>query len=114
MNLTDINPVDIITHIKQNFNRDQAVGLNSLIFLALREDTSVACQWRSWGSEDIPDQVIGWCGRMDEHDLLELAASIANGLLDEDFTAALDTENAKRPTVQAIDDQNQPTLLSDY
>ncbi|MEH1797395.1 hypothetical protein [Nostoc sp.] len=114
MNITDMKPPDIITHIEQNFNRAQATGLNALIFLALREDTSVAYQWRSHVFEDIPDQIIGWCGCMDKHDLVELATAIANGLLDDIFPVALDTENHQKPTVQASDDQKQPTLLSDY
>ncbi|MEH1852670.1 MAG: hypothetical protein V7L11_13645 [Nostoc sp.] len=114
MNLTEIKPADIITHIEQNFNRSQATGLNSLIFLALREDTSVAYQWRSWGFEDIPKQVIDWCGCMDEHDLIELALSITNCLYDEILPAAVELKNAQAVDVQAIEEQFQPTLLSDY
>jgi hypothetical protein len=114
MNVTKKKSADIIIHIEQNFNRSQATGLNALIFLALREDTSVAYQWRSHSFEDIPDQIIGWCGCINKRHLAELATVIANGLRDEIFPAALDTENSQAVDEQAIEPLNQPTLLSDY
>ncbi|MEH1824471.1 MAG: hypothetical protein V7L22_03730 [Nostoc sp.] len=114
MNLTEIKPADIITHIEQNFNRSQATGLNCLIFLALREGSDVAHHWNEWGFADIPQQVIAWCDELQEDELLEVATAIINGLLDEIITAARDTGNAQRLTPQAIDHQKQPSLLSDY
>ncbi|MEH2307014.1 hypothetical protein [Nostoc sp.] len=114
MDLTDIKPVDIITHIEQNFNRSQATGLNCLIFLALREQTSVAYQHKEYCFEDIPEQIIAWCDCMDEHDLVGLATEIANGLWDENIAAAVEPGNAETQSAQPIEDQNQPTLLSDY
>ncbi|MBN3907674.1 MAG: hypothetical protein HWQ35_14270 [Nostoc sp. NMS1] len=112
--LTDINPVDIITHVEQNFNRSQATGLNSLIFLALREQTTVGHQRKEWGFEDIPEQIVAWCDELEDEDLLEVATAIATGLLDEITTISMFTENAQNYTAQSIDDQKQPTLLSDY
>jgi hypothetical protein len=112
--LTDIKPTDIITHIEQNFNRTQAIGLNCLIFLALREGTNVGHQRKEWGFGDIPEQMITWCDQLDNDDLLELGTAIANALFDEIITMSMFTENAQNYAVQAIDHQKQPTLLSDY
>ncbi|MDZ8135170.1 MAG: hypothetical protein RM049_07675 [Nostoc sp. DedQUE04] len=109
-----MNVTEIITYIEQNFNRTQAIGLNSLIFLSLREDTSVGYQWKSWGFVDIPKQVIDWCGCMDEHDLIELATAIANCLIDGIIPTAVEPANAQIIAMQAIDKQKQPSLLSDY
>jgi hypothetical protein len=89
-NLTDIKPTDIITHIEQNFNRPQAIGLNCLIFLALREGTNVGHQRKEWGFGDIPEQMITWCDQLDNDDLLELGTAIANGLYDEIIVSGLE------------------------
>jgi hypothetical protein len=81
--LTDINQQDLIAHIEKTFNRAQATGLNCLIFLSLREQSTVAYQWDEWGFTDIPQQVITWCDQLEEDDLISLAAHIAAGLLEE-------------------------------
>ncbi len=127
--LTDINPSDIVGHIEQNFNRTQATGLNSLIFLALREQTTVVHQRKEWGFEDIPQHIAAWCDELTDDDLLEVATAITTGLLDnlvetgtqvmsdllDDFAAAaLEAKNIQNYAAQAIDDQNKPNLLSDY
>lgn len=114
MNLTDIKPVDIITHIERNFNRAQATGLNALIFLALREETSIAYQHKEYCFEDIPEQIIAWCDGLEENDLLELATEITSGLLDEIIAGQIASESGKSQIPQAIEPQKQPTLLSDY
>ncbi|MCC5620675.1 hypothetical protein [Nostoc sp. CHAB 5715] len=114
MNVTEINRLDIINHIEQNFDRTQTTGLNCLIFLALREKSTIAYQKKEWGFEDIPEQIIQACDSLEETELAELGADIAASLLDEIISAALDTKNAQKLTTQAIDDHNQPTLLSDY
>ncbi|ACC80333.1 hypothetical protein [Nostoc punctiforme] len=115
MNLTDIKPVDIITHIEQNFNRAQATGLNSLIFLALREQTSIAYQHKEYCFEDIPEQIIAVCDSLDEYHLVFLGVEIASWLLGEKKTTKQEeVKNAQPIAIQAIDDQKQPTLLSDY
>ncbi|MEH2392588.1 MAG: hypothetical protein V7K21_13360 [Nostoc sp.] len=115
--LTDVNPNDIITHVEQNFSRAQATGLNCLIFLALREQTSIAYQRKELGFEDIPEQVIAWCDGLEEDDLLDLAARITAGLLDnlgevgtqylydlfdEVTAAALHTKSAQIQTTQGL------------
>jgi hypothetical protein len=41
------------------------------------------------GFEDIPEQVIAWCDCLNEDDLTQLAAEIANGLWDENIAAAI-------------------------
>ncbi len=114
MNLTDINPVDIITHIEQNFNRAQATGLNSLIFLAMREQTTVVHQRKEWGFEDIPRHIACWCDELTDEDLLGVATAIVTVLLEQMSIMPIFTEKAQNIAVQAIDDQKQPTLLSDY
>ncbi|MEH1802161.1 hypothetical protein [Nostoc sp.] len=103
MNVTDIKPSDIITHLNnQNKNYCQATGLNALIFLALREQTTVAHQHKELGFDDIPEQIIAWCDCLDEYDLTELAAEIANGLWDENIAAALVIKISEPIAVQAI------------
>ncbi|MEH1916978.1 hypothetical protein [Nostoc sp.] len=113
MNLTDIKTSDIIAKIG-DFNRAQAIGLNCLIFLALREQTSVTRQHEEFGFEDIPPQIAQSCDRLDDDALLDLAGQITFCLVTEKATAAADEENAQLLVEQAIYDQNQPTLLSDY
>ncbi|MFN6540890.1 MAG: hypothetical protein RM021_031740 [Nostoc sp. EkiNYC01] len=112
MNLTQ--PEEIITHIEQNFNRAQATGLNCLIFLALREQTSVAYHWNEWGFADIPQQVIAWCDELQEDDLLDLTTQITVGLLDELVTNLREPENIQPVAAQAIEPNPTPSLLSDY
>ncbi|BAY77942.1 hypothetical protein NIES25_44120 [Nostoc linckia NIES-25] len=112
MNLTQ--PEEIITYIEQNFNRAQATGLNCLIFLSLREQTSVAYQHSEWGFDDIPEHIIAQCDSLEEDDLIELATEIATGLLDELVTNLREPENAESTAVQAIEPNLTPSLLSDY
>lgn len=114
MNITGINHLDIITHIHQNFNRTQATGLNCLIFLSLREQTTIAYQKKEWRFEDIPEQVIAWCDSLEEDDLIELGADIAAGLLDEIIAAAVEPTNAQILAMQAIEAKVNTPLLSDY
>ncbi|AVH71574.1 hypothetical protein [Nostoc sp. 'Lobaria pulmonaria (5183) cyanobiont'] len=113
MNVTDTKPVDIITRIG-NFNHTQAIGLNCLIFLAVREQTTVTYQYEELGFEDIPQQIVTLCDRLDDDALLDLAGQITFCLVTEKTAAALEEENAQLLAAQAIDDQKQPTLLSDY
>jgi hypothetical protein len=114
MNLTEIKPIDIIIHIEQNFNRTQATGLNCLIFLALREQTTIAYQRKEWGFEDIPEYIVSWCDSLEEDDLIQLAADIAAGLLDEIIGAAVEPTSAQIITMQAIESKVCTPLLSDY
>ncbi|MEH1862061.1 MAG: hypothetical protein V7L21_29575 [Nostoc sp.] len=114
MNLTEINRLDIISHIEQNFNRTQTTGLNCLIFLALREKSTIAYQKKEWGFEDIPEQIITWCDSLEEIELIELGADIAAGLLDEIITAAVEPTNAQIIAMQAIEAKVNTPLLSDY
>ena len=119
--LTDISSNDIITHIEQNFSHAQATGLNCLIFLSMREQTTVAFQHEELGFKDIPQQIVTWCDGLDVDDLLELATRITAGLLDdlletgtqvltdllEEVTAAaLNTKSAQNVTVHPIDNQD--------
>lgn len=99
MNVTDIKPVDIITHVEQNFNRSQATGLNALIVLALREQTSVAYQHKEYCFEDIPEQIIAVCDSLDEYHLLFLVVEITSWLLGE-------VKSAQSIAAQPIDGQN--------
>ncbi|MEH2246388.1 hypothetical protein [Nostoc sp.] len=127
--LTDMKRVNIITYIEQNFSRTQATDLNCLIFLSMREQTTVAFQHEELGFDDIPLRIVNWCDEQDEDVLLELATRITASLLDdlleietqvlyysldEIAAAALSTKNAQSATAQVIEPQNQPTLLSDY
>ncbi|MHC5853786.1 hypothetical protein [Nostoc sp.] len=114
MNVADIKPSDIITHIEQNFNRTQATGLNCLIFLSLREQTTVAYQRKEWGFDDIPEHIIAWCDSLQEDGLIQLAEEITAGLLDEIIAAAVESKNAQVVTIQAIEAKPNTTLLSDY
>lgn len=109
-----MNLTEIITHIEQNFNRAQATGLNCLIFLALRENCDVVNHWNEWGFADIPQEVVSWCDELQEDELLGVATAITAGLLDENTTISMFTENAQNYAVQAVEPQKQPTLLSDY
>lgn len=82
--LTDIiNRQNLVAHIEMNFTRAQATGLASLIFLSLREQTTLAYQWDEWGFTDIPQEFITWCDeQLEEDDLISLAADIAASLLE--------------------------------
>ncbi|MEH2193421.1 MAG: hypothetical protein V7K98_12390 [Nostoc sp.] len=113
MNLTKMKRLEIIKYSK-NFDRAQSLGLNSLIFLALREQTSVAHQYEECGFQDIPEELIAGCDALENDELLDLAGEITFHLLGEKITAAVEDENAQYLAAQAIHDQNQPTLLSDY
>ncbi len=79
--LTDISRQDIVAYIEESFNPAQAAGLNCLIFLSLREQSTVAYQWDEWGFTDIPQQVITWCDELKEHELRLLTVDIAIGLV---------------------------------
>lgn len=114
MNVTEINRLDIIAHIEQNFNRTQATGLNCLIFLALREQTTIAYQRKEWAFEDIPEQIIQACDSLEQTELIELSADIAAGLLDEIIMAAVEPTNAQIIAMQAIEAKVNTPLLSDY
>ena len=100
--LTDIKPGDIITHLNQNINHRQATGLNALIFLALREQTTVAHQHKELGFSDIPEQILAWCDCMNKYDLTHLAAEIANGLWDENIAAALVIKTSETLAAQKL------------
>ncbi|MEH1874116.1 hypothetical protein [Nostoc sp.] len=75
INITEIKPVDIITRIG-NLTRTQAMGLNCLVFLAVREQTTVTCQHEEVGFDDIPEWIIGLCDWLDDDGLLDLAEQI--------------------------------------
>ncbi|MBN3927745.1 hypothetical protein [Nostoc sp. NMS4] len=113
MNVTDIKLSDIIAQIG-DFNRTQATGLICLISLAVREQTTVAHQYEEIGFEDIPERIVTLCYQLNDDALLDLIGRIALALIMEKNAAALDEENAQHVAAQAIDDQEQPTLLSDY
>jgi hypothetical protein len=114
MNLTEINHLDIIAQIEQNFNLTQATGLNCLIFLAMREQTTVAYQRKERGFEDIPEYIASWCDGLEEDNLLELATQITADLLDEIIAAAVEPTNAQIIAMQAIEPKDTTPLLSDY
>ncbi len=65
-------------------NHKQLTGLCCLVFLAIREKTTIEHQWEEWGFDDIPHQIILDC-EMDDAGLLELATTAATYLL-EDLT----------------------------
>lgn len=114
MNLPQ-KPVDIILYIEQNFTRAQANGLNALVFLAMREQTSVAYQQMEWGFTDIPQEIIALCDSLDEYHLVFLGVEIASWLLGgKKATILAEAENAQTVAVQAIEPQSITPLLSDY
>ncbi|MCC5626584.1 hypothetical protein, partial [Nostoc sp. CHAB 5715] len=100
--------------IEQNFDRTQTTGLNCLIFLALREKSTIAYQKKEWGFEDIPEQIIAWCDSLEEIELIELLADIAASLLDDIITANFVPTNAQMIAMQAIEAKVNTPLLSDY
>ena len=114
MNVTEINRLDIVSHIEQNFNRTQTTGLNCLIFLALQEKSTIAYQKKEWGFEDIPEQIIQACDSLEEIELIELGADIAAGLLEEITGAAVEPTSAQIIAMQAIEAKINTPLLSDY
>ncbi|MBG1267757.1 hypothetical protein [Nostoc sp. WHI] len=81
--LTETNRLNIVAHVQKTFNRSQATGLNCLIFLALREQTTVKYQHEEWGFDDISEQIVTSCDQFDDDELIALAADIATGLLEE-------------------------------
>ncbi|MEH2287187.1 hypothetical protein [Nostoc sp.] len=91
--LTEAKLIDIITRIG-NFDRAQAAGLNCLIFLAVREETTVTYQYEEIGFDDIPKEIVRLCDRLDDDDLLDLAGRITLALIMEKNAAALSEENA--------------------
>ncbi|MEH2200947.1 hypothetical protein [Nostoc sp.] len=97
-----------------SLNRAQTTGLNCLIFLSLREQTTVAYQKKEWGFDDIPEQIITWCDSLEENDLIELATDIAIGLLEEIIGAAVEPTSAQIIAMQAIEAKINTPLLSDY
>ncbi|MDZ8096402.1 MAG: hypothetical protein RMZ42_31365 [Nostoc sp. DedQUE05] len=109
-----MNVTEIITYIEQNFNRTQATGLNSLIFLALREQTTVMHQKKEWGFDDIPVPIARWCDELQDQYLLAIATAINTHLLDELTNKSMFANSAQNHVVQAIEPQKQPSLLSDY
>ncbi|MBW4572174.1 MAG: hypothetical protein KME31_30545 [Tolypothrix carrinoi HA7290-LM1] len=70
--------------ILTELNHVQLTGLGCLIFLAIREKTTIEYQWKEWGFNDIPHQTILDC-EMDDAGLLELATTVATYIL-EDLT----------------------------
>ncbi|BAY78375.1 hypothetical protein NIES25_48490 [Nostoc linckia NIES-25] len=81
--LADIDRSNIIAYIDRYFDRRQSIGLNCLIFLSLREQTTIAHQLKEWGFTDISEQVITWIDALDEDSQILLATDIAAGLLEE-------------------------------
>jgi hypothetical protein len=83
---------DLVGYMEESFNPAQALGLNCLIFLSLREQTSIAYQWDEWGFTDIPLQVITWCDQMEEPELLWLTTDIAVGLVKKIIADGIEEE----------------------
>jgi hypothetical protein len=115
MNLAK-TPAEIISEIANSLTRTQAAGLNALIFLALREETSVAYQHKEWGFLDIPGFIVAWCDYLEEDALLELATEITSTTLSDELvtnlrgentTAALEVENAQTIAGQAIEQESR-------
>ena len=44
--------------ILSELNHTQLTGLGCLVFLAIREKTTLEHQWKEWGFTDIPQQTI--------------------------------------------------------
>ena len=103
MNVTDIKPGDIIAQIG-DFNRAQAASLNCLIFMAVREETTVTCQYEEIGFEDIPERIVTLCDLLDDDELLGLAGQITLSLIAETVAAALDEENAQLLAAQELNE----------
>jgi len=112
--MDEMSVTGIITYIEQHFNRQQATGLNSLIFLALREQTTVMHQRKKLGFDDIPVPIASWCDELPDQYLLQVATAIITVLLDEITNRSIFAKNAQNHAVRAVEGQNKPTLLSDY
>jgi hypothetical protein len=79
--ITNMDEIEILTHIEQNLDHPQATGLNCLIFLSLREQTSIAYQQHQWRFSDIPEQIIQWCDALEKSHLLYLSIKIGSLLM---------------------------------
>ncbi|MGF1987882.1 MAG: hypothetical protein RMY62_008465 [Nostoc sp. ZfuVER08] len=126
MNLAK-TPAEIISDIANSLTRTQAAGLNALIFLSLREETSIAYQHKEWGFLDIPGFIVAWCDYLDEDDLLELVTEIISTTLSDELvtnlrgtengeiaTASREEKSAQITAAQAFEPNPTPSLLSAY
>lgn len=67
-----------------HMNRTQLSGLGCLVFLAIREKSTLEYQWKEWGFEDISLETILEF-ELEDEELMELASAIAVYVL-EDLT----------------------------
>jgi hypothetical protein len=85
-----IQALDILLYTQHHFDRAKILGFQTLIYLSLREQTSIAHQHKEMGFADIPLDIVLSTDCLDEDEQLYLAAQIA----DEIFESAVRVEAA--------------------
>jgi hypothetical protein len=83
-NTSDTEQDIVISQILSSLNCSQLAGLNTLLFLSIREKSSIAYQYKEWAFTDIPSKVIYCCDNLDNKQQLKLAIQIAEKLFTSD------------------------------
>lgn len=78
-NFNSLNPKKYHRYIAQ-LNLSQLAGLGTLIFLSIREKTTIAYQHKEWGFTDIPRETIDLIDQLTDTEQLQIANSIALAL----------------------------------
>ncbi|WP_242045462.1 MULTISPECIES: hypothetical protein [unclassified Calothrix] len=73
---------DIYSHVSEHFDRAQASGLQVLIYMALREQTSIAYQHKELNFHDIPLNIVLSVDALSEDEQLYLASQIASDMFE--------------------------------
>lgn len=82
---------DIYQYMSE-IDRPKVYGLQALIYMSLREQTSIAYQHEELNFSDIPPEVISRVDELSEEEQLYLAAQIADDIFEEDLLKARDTK----------------------
>lgn len=89
----------ILEYTQQHLDRSQILGLQTLIYLSLREQTSIAYQHKEMGFTDIPLELATATDALSEEEQLYLAAQIADEIFEDiAFTAASGKTNTQTAT----------------
>ncbi|XHR81384.1 MAG: hypothetical protein ACFKPT_24685 [Gloeotrichia echinulata GP01] len=68
--------------ILDKLERPSACGLAALIFIAKREQTSVAYQHKKWNFSEIPHHIIDYINGLEDEEHLAIAQQLVNGLIE--------------------------------
>lgn len=61
----------------------QLAGLGALVYLAIREETTVLYQFEEWGFDDVPQEIVAYCDFSEvplEHIAFEIAVYVLQDL----------------------------------